>query len=225
MEYTPFGKTLIKQASAYQVDDEQEADIKISFPNNFLEAKQKENQHLSLNDIEYIHVGAQYYQKLLAFDGFMLHASAVAVDGVAYLFSAPSGTGKSTHTSLWKKVFNEKAIIINDDKPAIKIENNKCYVYGTPFSGKTDQNLNVRVPLKGVCILERGKENRIERISKEEAIFFILNQTIRPYNSSTMVKLMELLNQFLEVTPIYRMYCNISLEAAQMAYDVMKLEG
>ena len=224
MEYTPFGETLTAQSKAYQVEDEQETDIKISFMEGFIEAKQKECPHLSISDIEYIYAGSQFYNQLLAFNGFMLHSSAVAVDGNAYLFSAASGTGKSSHTGLWQELFGERASIINDDKPAIRIEDGDCYVYGTPFSGKTDKNLNVKVPLKGICILERGMENKVQRISDKEAIFYILDQTIRPRDEKMMEQLIEILSQVLEVTPVYRMQCNISLEAAQLAYDTMKGE-
>ena len=73
----------------------------------------------------------------------MVHASAVEVDGKAYLFSADSGTGKLTHTKQWQNYFGkERALIINDDKPAIRKDKNGWAAYGTPFSGKTDENLN-----------------------------------------------------------------------------------
>ena len=72
-----------------------------------------------------------------------------------------SGTGKSTHTALWLKNFAPRASIINDDKPAIRIQKDGIFVYGTPWSGKTDQNKNVKVPLQGIAFLERGEENSI----------------------------------------------------------------
>ena len=87
----------------------------------------------------------------------MLHASAVVVDGDAYLFSAPCGTGKSTHASLWLKYLKHKnPYILNDDKPAIRIVNDNIYVYGTPFSGKTDKNKNEKANLKGIAFLEQS---------------------------------------------------------------------
>ena len=74
----------------------------------------------------------------------LLHSSAVVVDGYAYLFSADSGTGKSTHTGLWKQHFGDRAYIINDDKPAIRKVDGEWYVFGTPWSGKTDTSVNPR---------------------------------------------------------------------------------
>lgn len=124
----------------YRVD-EQKSDIQLSINEAFCRVKQQENPHLTLEQCEYIFAGSEFYRKLINLGGFMLHASAIVVDNKAYLFSAPSGTGKSTHTKLWQECFGDKAIIINDDKPAIRIEEGKCFAYGTPFSGKTDEKL------------------------------------------------------------------------------------
>lgn len=162
-----------------------------------------------------------FYRRLLDFGGFMLHSSAVCVDNKAYLFSAKSGTGKSTHTEQWLKLFGDKAFIINDDKPAIKIEDGRAYVYGTPWSGKSDLNADVRVPLQGICVLERSKENFIEPLDKGIAVYRIMDQTIRPPMESYMDKLLNLLDFVITNTPVWRMGCNISTEAAQMAYDAM----
>ncbi len=108
-----------------------------------------------------------------------LHSSAVVVDGYAYLFSADSGTGKSTHTGLWLEHFKEKAFIINDDKPVLRLENGQWFVYGTPWSGKTDLNINVKAKLGAIVFLERAKENHITPIEVKEAIPLFFNQTVR----------------------------------------------
>lgn len=213
----PKHKTLKTQSEPY-ICDEENIDFEISILDEFLSARQKENPHLTLNDCEYIYYGAAFYEKCLDYNCFMLHSSAVAKGGNAYLFSAASGTGKSTHTSLWLKNFDD-AFIINDDKPAIKLENGKFYVYGTPFSGKTDLNKNVAVPLKAICILERGEENRIERIRAADSVLPILNQTLRPENK--MADLMSFVTKLLEKTNVYKLYCNISDEAALVSYNTM----
>ena len=74
----------------------------------------------------YMESGNQFYRALLDFDGMMLHASAVAVDGKAYLFSGQSGIGKSTHTGLWKQTFGDQVKLFNDDKPALRRLRNPC---------------------------------------------------------------------------------------------------
>ncbi len=211
---------LKKQSEAYKSEGEK-SDILISLSDEFLAERQKENPHLSLEDCEYIWTGSEYYNALPAFGGFLLHSSAVVYENKAYLFSAASGTGKSTHTQLWLKNF-EGAYILNDDKPAIRIENGQAMAYGTPFSGKTDLNVNTAVPLQALCILERGEKNTIEKVSPEEALFAILNQTCRPYDEEKMDKLLAILDKLLSLVPVYRLKCNMEDEAAEVSYNAMK---
>lgn len=183
----------------------------------------QENQpHLTKDDCEYISTGANFYNQLLNFDGMLLHASAVVLDDWAYLFSAPSGTGKSTHTTLWRKVFGEdNALILNDDKPALRWEDGRFYAYGTPWSGKTDMNLNRRVPLAGICMLERGACNEIEPFTGAQAVHALLEQTIRPKNPAKTVKLLELVDKLFAEVPVWRMKCNMDPEAARVSYEAM----
>ena len=166
--------------------------------------------------------GEPFYLNLLDFDGFMLHASGVVYENKAYLFSAPSGTGKSTHTSIWQRVFgNDKTFIINDDKPAIKLDGDVVKACGTPWSGKYDQSRNADVPIKGICFLERAEVNSIEEMEKKEAIHQILNQTIRPRDPKDMEKLLTLLDRLLDRVKVYRLGCNMDDEAAYVAYRGM----
>lgn len=214
-----YPKTL-RQSAEYISDGNEKADIIINLTDEFLMARREENPHLSLEDCEYIWMGSEFYEALPEFNGFMLHASAVVYNDMAFLFSAPSGTGKSTHTQLWLKAF-DGAYILNDDKPAIRLVNGKAYAFGTPFSGKTDLNVNKGVALKGICMVERAEENRIERVSPEEALFGILNQTLRPSDELKMDKLLNVLDRLLAEVPVYRLYCNTSPEAAETAYKGM----
>ena len=170
---------------------------------------------------ENIFTADYFYTSLLRFGGFMLHSSAVEVDGRAYLFSAPSGTGKSTHTSLWLKLFGDRARIINDDKPAIRVIDGKAYAYGTPWSGKSDLNINGAFPIAGICVLSRSESNFIEPLDEGTAVFSILNQTIRPKNPAYMNSLLTLLDKVIAAVPVWKMGCNISLEAAELAYKEM----
>ena len=209
-----------RQSEAYIVAESGKSNIKIRFPEGFLEQKQRENPHLTVEDCEYIWMGSEFYNALPAFGGMMLHSSAVVYNGKGYLFSAPSGTGKSTHTQLWLKEF-EGSYILNDDKPAIMLTDKGIYVYGTPFSGKTDWNVNTGVPLQGICALERGEKNTIERMSVEEATYRIMNQTVRPYDEEMMIKMLDVLDEVLGKIPTYKLYCNIDAEAAHISYEAM----
>ena len=210
-----FGRT-VEQAIPY-LSDAADADIIIQ---SDWKAFQKKQPHLSDDDCEYLMTGSSFYNQLLNYGGMILHSSAVVRDGKAYLFTAACGTGKSTHTHLWLEQFPD-AFILNDDKPALRLENGKFYAYGTPWSGKTAQNRNVRVELGGICVLRRGSENKIEPCLGHTALHAILEQTVRPRDLTRMGKLLELLDKLLQMVPIWRLECNMDPEAALVSYNAM----
>jgi hypothetical protein len=117
-------------------------------------------------------------ESLLERDVLLMHGSTVAVDGQAYLFTAPCGTGKSTHTRLWREVFGERAVMVNDDKPFLRIMDHSVYACGSPWCGKHGLASNISVPLQGICVLSRGKENLIQR-ADAASIMEILRQQAR----------------------------------------------
>jgi len=180
--------------------------------------------YLSDEDCEYICTGASFYRQLLKFDGLMLHSSAVVVDNRAYLFSAKSGTGKSTHTKLWLDQFGDRAFILNDDKPALRLEKGIWYAYGTPWSGKYDISVNAKVPLAGICLIYRSDKNTISPFVGPKAIFALLEQTLRPTDPVLRGKLMELLDNLMTTVPIWKMGCNMDPEAALVSYKAMSRE-
>lgn len=209
------------RAQDYRLDGPplQECDISIDMTDEQL--KKLNNPYLGLSEYEYLAYGSRFYRQLLRFDGMMLHASAVAYHGKAYLFSAPCQTGKSTHAQQWKACFGPEVSIINDDKPAIRVKNGVFYAYGTPFSGKTDLNENVCVPLQAICILEQGNSNVITKISSSEAIFPLLHQTNHYLSEENMQRLLSLLDRLVRSIPVYQLRCTISEEAARTAYEAM----
>lgn len=216
-------KKTIKQAKDYETEFDK-TNVSIHIPRSDYEIFKKDAPYLSDEDIEYLYTGAAFYEALLHFNGFMLHSSGVVVDNYAYLFSADPGTGKSTHTSLYLKYFKDNAKIINDDKPALRLMDNDIYVYGTPWSGKTNQNINMRVPLGAIVFLERSEENWVKEITPKEAIPLILQQTIRPNDRDTMIKLLDILDTVLSKARLYKLGCNISEEAVRVSYSKIKRE-
>ena len=161
-------------------------------------------------------------ERMPAYDTFLFHGSAVAVDGVSYMFIAPSGTGKSTHAKLWCDLLGNKAIMINDDKPFIKITQNEAIVYGTPFNGKHRRGNNISAPLKAICILERSESNHIHKITANEDYTKLLQQTYRPLNPLALTKTLKLLDKLMKRVEFYYLYCNMNIEAAQISYNAMK---
>lgn len=212
-----FGKTEL-QARAYLCPPFPKEDMVVS---GNPERLQQRAPYLDWDSCEYLSTGGSFYRQLLQFDGMLLHSSAVVLDGKAYLFTAPCGTGKSTHTGLWLQVFGDRAQILNDDKPALRLEEDCWYAYGTPWSGKTDQNINRKVPLAGICVLRRGEENRIAPYGGAKAIHAILEQTARSANGAFMSDLLALLDKLVTTVPIWRLECNMDPQAAMVSYEAM----
>lgn len=151
----------------------------------------------------------------------LFHGSAIAVDGVGYLFAAKSGTGKSTHTRLWREAFGERAIMINDDKPLLKVTDEGVFVYGTPWDGKHKLSTNASVPLKSICVLTRAKNNEIKRITYSQAYIDLFQQTYRPANRASMLKTLDLIDIIGKKCELYRLGCNMDISAAHVAYEGM----
>lgn len=218
----PHYEHLRKYAEKYlytgKIGDEEVIDI--DAPESVLATFIESNPGLSEGECEYILNGAKFAVRLLRKKGFVLHSSAVAYEGGAYLFSADSGTGKSTHTAFWQECFGkDKAVIINDDKPAIREVDGVFYVSGTPFSGKSDLNNNITVPVKAVCFIYRSEKNEIRRLSAGEALECVMNQTIRPSRSVRLENLLDLLNAFLKKVPVYSLGVTYSPDSARFAYE------
>ena len=156
------------------------------------------------------------------YDTFVFHGSVIAVDGVGYLFTAKSGTGKSTHTRLWREYFGKRAVMVNDDKPMLKVTGNGVIAYGTPYNGKHRLGTNIDVPLKAICILTRGEENSIVRIDKSEAYPMLVQQVYRPQNSMQLMKTLDLVDTMAESVKLYKLVCNMEIEAAKIAFEGMQ---
>lgn len=179
-------------------------------------------RHFSEEYLETLAVYRKISELLINKDILLLHGSVIAVDGQGYLFTAKSGTGKSTHTRMWCELFGERAVIINDDKPLLHITDKCITAYGTPWDGKHHLSSNISVPLKGICILERDTTNHIKRIVKSQAYPILLQQSYHSSNIKRMEKTLKLIDILSAKTGLYELGCNMELEAARIAYYGMK---
>ena len=157
--------------------------------------------------------------------GLIFHSSAVAVDGKAYLFTAPSGTGKSTHARLWREMLKDKVVMVNDDKPIVRLIGGEFYVYGTPWNGKHRLDTNCRAKIAAICEIRQGKVNKIEEISPAEMLLVVLNQTIRPEDLRLMDNLLGILDKLLKKVRLCRLTCDVSEEAARVSFEKMVLNA
>ena len=161
-------------------------------------------------------------ESLVTFGIILFHGSAISLDGEVYLFTAKSGTGKSTHTRLWREAFGDRTVMINDDKPLLEVKDNEVVVYGTPWNGKHRLGENISAPLKAICILERSESNVIREENPSSSFPEILSQTYRFSSVDGMRFTLTSLDRMLRICKVYRLGCNMDIEAAEVSYNGMK---
>ncbi len=210
------GRTQL-QAEAYRVCADGPADITISCDaRRVLEL----NPHIqNLDNAEYLGTGVYFAQKLLAYNGTYLHASCVLLDGKAYLFSADSGVGKSTHTEKWCRLFGAR--YLNDDKPALRLVDGVWMAYGTPWSGKNDLSLPESAPIGGIAFLKRGAENKIRPMTSAEAVPLLMGQSLWKLNMQQMQVQLTLMDALLRTVPVWELTCRNDDDAAQLSVRTM----
>ena len=155
----------------------------------------------------------------------LMHGSALCMDGEAYLFIASSGTGKSTHTRLWREVFGDRVWMVNDDKPMLQIEEDRVLVYGTPWNGKHHLGTNASAPLKAIILLTRGEENRIVPLPKADALIALMQHGYSSKNTQAMQEILKLKQKLIDTVSFYKLACNMDPDAAITAWRGMNPEA
>jgi hypothetical protein len=214
----------IKELFHYFLIEQKEADFSISVDDELfnLAAGLHRSMDPSASDQRIESLALQYAlcHEALRYECMVIHGSALQLDGEAYVFSAPSKTGKSTHSRMWREVFGERVSMINDDMPLLRRQNGAWQVCGTPWNGKHGLGFNHTVPLKAICLLSRG-ENSIRRYQQED-IPYLLNQILRPFDPGLNQLTFDILNALLSEVPAYHMSCTPTHNAAVMAKNFMK---
>lgn len=158
---------------------------------------------------------------MLDYQTILFHGSTLAVNGKAYLFTAPSGTGKTTHTRLWLKLLPQ-AYVLNGDKPFLKVQpDGTVLACGVPWRGKERLGCNEILPLEAICVLERSPENHIDRISPKEALKMLLQRAHIPEGPDAMIKVLHIVNSIRTGVRLFRLGCNMEPEAAQVSIHAM----
>lgn len=151
----------------------------------------------------------------------VMHGASIMMDGKGYLFTAPSGTGKSTHIRLWGKTFKDKVTVVDGDKPFVGFVDGVPMVFGSPRSGKENWSNPISAPLCGIAFLERAEMNSILRVTPKEIVDKAFMQFYIPKNKELAIKTFEIINKLLETVPLYILKCNMEKDAAIVAYDGM----
>ena len=215
------GEYTVNMCKDYIYDGEKKPDIVIENDTVALEKERKIYPDAAEDYLQNICIYRAICKKIVEFDAMLIHSAAISVDGKGYLFTALSGTGKTTHVNLWLKKFGERAFIINGDKPIVRNINGTFHVFGTPWCGKEGININTNVPIQAICILERGEKNVIKRVNHQEAVTELLRQTSRPGSVSGLTDLLDALDKVITEIPVYKLACNMESEAADVSYNEM----
>ena len=154
----------------------------------------------------------------------LFHGSAIRYKNKAYIFTAVSGTGKSTHTRLLKEYLKDDVEFINDDKPILRLVGDTVYCYGSPWNGKHHVGSNINAPLKGVCLVNRANENSITKVMPQTALTTLFEQSMEFSDENTAVKVLEVLSKIMAQASFYNLNCNMDISAAECSYKGMIYE-
>ena len=154
------------------------------------------------------------------FNRMLLHCAVLEYEGKAYAFLGRSGTGKSTHTRLWKKYLGSPKMV-NGDKPILEWVEDGFIAHGTPWRGKESWGERTSAPLYGLCFLEQAKENSIRKLSPAEVSSRLFGQILLPEEEENVISTLELADKLIATIPAYLLKCDISKEAVKFSFEAM----
>ena len=205
-------------AEPFRYEGSRETDIKLHVSDKLLNnLMEKAAAGTTVGKMENFALGNDFNRKAIAFSTMLIHSSALVYDGGAYLFSADSGVGKSTHTRLWLQAFGDTVHILNDDKPVVKLCDDKAVCYGTPFDGGSGIALNETYPLGAIVFVERGEENSVRVPTSKEVIQKLYFQTARFVGMKTAEEMLINFDLLIGKTKFYVLTCNMDISAAYTA--------
>ena len=212
----------VKLCRGYTTDRDEDLEITVSPEEIETETARypEENEH-SPAFMETLALYRKICTELALRDTVLIHGSSLMADGEAVLFCANSGTGKSTHTRLWREVFGDKIVMINDDKPLVRLIEGTPYIYGTPWNGKHHIGTNISAPLRHVCFLERGEKNEVCPADGTEAFTRLLRFTFRPDSALETMAMLGTAEKIAGQVKFWDLKCNMDPEAAVVSYEGM----
>lgn len=154
---------------------------------------------------------------LVDYNVLLLHGSAISFEGNGVIFSADSGTGKSTHTRLWREVFDDKVTVVNDDKPFVKVSNEGVQVFGSPWDGKHHLSNNICVPLKALCLLNRGNQDASYKGQYPDFYYRFINNVYIPEDTTKAQIALKVADEMIRKVETYHLYCTMQKSAAEVS--------
>lgn len=223
IEINPIYEAAKQKLSPFLSKDKKTPDFIITHTAEEIEKESSKDPEHSKEYHEMICILRHITNHILDFNGMFIHSAVVEYDGNGYMFLGMSGAGKSTHAEQWVKHFDGKAKIINGDKPVIRFLPDGIYAYGSPWCGEQGWYENARVRLFSACFINQSTDNKIMPLSAQNAFSLLLNQIVLPNETDKKLKHYELLDRLLKQIPFYDLYCDISPNAVEIAYNTMKL--
>ncbi len=222
VEYAPKYEYINSFLEKFKYNGTRKTDIEINLSNQHIESlHHRMVDGTSIGNAEAFAVGNTFFKKAIPFDTMLVHSSALVFEGKAYLFSAMSGVGKSTHTKLWQKAFGERVQIINDDKPAVRIVDGNPIVYGTPFDGGSGIAENDSAPLGAIIFLKRSDSNFVEIPSTKEILQSLYFSTVHMLSEDNTEMMLSNFEKLIGTTKFYILNCNTDISAAYTAYNAI----
>lgn len=157
---------------------------------------------------------------LLDNNGFLLHSSFIRYRGRGILFSAPSGTGKSTQADLWEKFRGSETL--NGDRAGVRFNDGVWTAFGMPFAGTSGVYRNDAAPIAAIVTLEQGANHTIRRLRSTEAVCKLLPEcSCRRWDSGFMNAMLDLILQLLQQIPVYLLECRPDEGAVKLLHETL----
>lgn len=215
VDMAPDYEELAVRALPFLCEDKVRADISLVLDKDEIQ-RRADHYGFTIPLAEYQLSCELFCKEVLRYNAFVLHASAVLLGDKVYMFSAPSGVGKSTHAAIWKRCLGGR--VINDDKPLIRLVDGVFHAYGTPWCGSGFERLNEQGVVQTLFFIKRAVQNKIIRFNSEKALYLLLESMYRPLENTNMDALISTLDSFLEKVTILGLECNMEDEAAAVAF-------
>lgn len=199
----------------------QQADFSVAVTEADIAREKLDSPEFSNGYLEGICLYRKIAEQLPVRNRMVFHGAAIQYGTKGLIFTAPSGTGKSTHIGLWKKYYKDAVKVVNGDKPVLSVEDSGVKVWGTPWAGKEGWQRNCSADLSALCFLKRGTENRIRRLKPEECLNDLMGQVYLPEDMEAAACTLELLDRLLKKVPVFSLECDISEEAVRCSFRAL----
>lgn len=197
---------------------EDKADFCVSASDDEIQAEGK-GADFDNGYLESLAIYRKIAEKVIEYNGFLLHGVVVEVNKCGIAFLARSGVGKSTHVMLWKELLKNKLTIINGDKPLVRIIDGKIFAYGTAWAGKEKLHTNTKTELRKICFIERSEKNECIPIKKDMIFERLIKQIFLPKDRSLLYLILEYIGSIIEKCDFYLIKCNTDISSAKNAYE------